>query len=175
MQGSVFSLWWLFPHQGMSLHVFDKVGQVTEILMGTPHTSNFLPNSGVLPELGRLPSVQVSSSQQLGAHDRPRSQSLTPPAGISQALPGGHRWCSFPLVKLTWEPPFSSNIQFTILLLSFPSSAASLFLSLSLTVSAKQGHSENEQMKSENLPCLSLIIITILVTICENFPCCSLS
>ena len=37
VQGSVFSLWWLFPHQGMSLHVFDKVGQVTEILMGTPH------------------------------------------------------------------------------------------------------------------------------------------
>ena len=25
VQGSVFSLWWLFPHQGMSLHVFDKV------------------------------------------------------------------------------------------------------------------------------------------------------
>ena len=112
--------------------------------MGAPH-QQLSSQLSVLPELGRLPSVQVSSSQQI-AHDRPRSQSLAPPGGLSQTLPGGHQALRLsqmvtvgvppPLVKLTWEPYFPSSTQFTRLLLSFPSSALQQSLQLlSLSVS----------------------------------------
>ena len=135
--------------------------------MGAPH-QQLSSQLSVLPELGRLPSVQVSSSQQ-SAHDRPRSQNLAPPGGLSQTLPGGHQALRFtqvvtvgvpsPLVKLIWEPSFPSCTKVTRLLLFLFSSAASLSVSLQNKVTLKKSrlrvricptcHNHN------HLPCLS--------------------